>query len=177
MDNTRPVRTNTADRAPCMSMTQRYVRILVCTVCFQWNIHTNPVHSSVHRVVTTHYGAGGYPQRTIKLRVAWQVMGNTRPVRRNTADRAPNMSMTHRYVRILVCTVCFEWNIHANPVHSSVHRVETTHYAAGGYLQRTIICLRSDGQHAPRAHKHCRPCATHARDTRVRARTCWYGLF
>ena len=62
MDNTRPVRTNTADRAPYTLMAQRYVRVLVCTVCFQWNIHTNPVHSSAQRVVTTHYGAGGYPQ-------------------------------------------------------------------------------------------------------------------
>ena len=135
MDNTRPVRTNTADRAPNMSMTQRYVRILVCTVCFEWNIHTNPVHSSEHRVITTGYGAGGYPQRTIKLRVAWEVMDNTRPVRANTADRAPCMSVTQGYVRILVCTVCFQWNIHTNPVHSSAHRVVTTHYGAGGYPQ------------------------------------------
>ena len=62
MDNTRPVRTNTADRAAFMLMTHKYVRILVCTVCFEWNIHTNPVHSSAHRVVTTDYGAGRYPQ-------------------------------------------------------------------------------------------------------------------
>ena len=60
MDNTRPVRTNTADRAPSMSVTHRYVRMLVCTVCFEWNIHTNRVHSSAHRVVATDYGAGGY---------------------------------------------------------------------------------------------------------------------
>ena len=38
--NTRPVRANTADRAPFTPVTQGYVRILVCTVCFQWNIHT-----------------------------------------------------------------------------------------------------------------------------------------
>ena len=61
-------------------------------------------------------------------------MGNTRPVRTNTADRAANTHMTRRYVRIVVCTVCFEWNIHTNPVHSSAHRVETTHYGDGGYL-------------------------------------------
>ena len=60
MDNTRPVRANTADRAAFMLMTQRYVRILVFTVCFEWNIPTNPVHSSAHRVATTDYGAGGY---------------------------------------------------------------------------------------------------------------------
>ena len=60
MDNTRPVPINTADRAPYTLVTQRYVRALVCTVCFQWNIHTNPVHSSAHRVVTTDYGDGGY---------------------------------------------------------------------------------------------------------------------
>ena len=75
------------------------------------------------------------PSRTNKLRVAWQVMGNTRPVRTNTADRAPIMLMTHKHVRILVCTVCFQWNIRTNPVHSSVHRVETTYYGAGGYLK------------------------------------------
>ena len=63
MDNTRPVRTNTADRAAFMLMTRRYVRILVCTVCIEGNIHTNPVHSSAHRVATATdygYGAGGY---------------------------------------------------------------------------------------------------------------------
>ena len=38
-------------------------------------------------------------------------------------------------------------------------------------------CLASDGQHAPRTRKHCRPCAMHARDTEVRARTCLHGLF
>ena len=62
MDNTRPVRANTADRAAFMPMTRMYVRILVCTVCFEWNIRTNRVHSSEHRVETTHYGAGRYPQ-------------------------------------------------------------------------------------------------------------------
>ena len=59
MDNTRPVRANIADRAQNTLMTRGYVRILVCTVRFQRNIHTNPVYSSVHRVVATHYGAGG----------------------------------------------------------------------------------------------------------------------
>ena len=48
------------------------------------------------------------PQRTIKLRVAWQVMDNTRPVRGNTADRALCTLVTQRYVRVLVCTVCFQ---------------------------------------------------------------------
>ena len=48
------------------------------------------------------------PQRTIKLRVAWQVMGNTRPVRTNTADRAACTLTTQMYVRVLVCTVCFQ---------------------------------------------------------------------
>ena len=32
-------------------------------------------------------------------------------------------------------------------------------------------CLRRDGQHARRSHKHCKPCAGHAHDTQVRART------
>ena len=136
MDNTRPIRANTADRAPNTLMTWGYVRILVCTVCFQGNIRTNPVHSSAHRVVTTHYGDGGYPQQQPKLRVAWQVMGNTRPVRANTAHRAAFMLMTHKYVRVLVCTVCFQGNIHTNPVHSSEHRVVTTDYGDGGYPQQ-----------------------------------------
>ena len=108
MDNTRPVRANTADRAACMHMTQGYVRRLVCTVCFQWNIRTNRVHSSAHRVVTTDYGDGGYPQQQPKLRVASEVMDNTRPVRANTADCAPCMLITQGYVRILVCTVGFQ---------------------------------------------------------------------
>ena len=60
MGNTRPVRTNTADSAAFMITTHMYVRILVCGVSFQGNIHTNPVLSSAHRVVSTHYGAGGY---------------------------------------------------------------------------------------------------------------------
>ena len=60
MDNTRPVRANPADRAAFMLTTRRYVCILVGTVCFEWNIHTNRVYSSPHRVVTTHYGDGGY---------------------------------------------------------------------------------------------------------------------
>ena len=60
MDNTRPVDTNTADRAPHTPVARRYVRIVVCTVCFEWNIHTNRIHSSEHRVATTDYGAGGY---------------------------------------------------------------------------------------------------------------------
>ena len=98
-----------------MLMTQKYVRVLVCTVCYQGNIHTNPVHSSEHRVVTTDYGAGGYPQQQPKLRVAWQVMGNTRPVRANTAHRAAFMLMTQKYERVLVCTVCFQGNIPYQP--------------------------------------------------------------
>ena len=70
MDNTRPVRTNTADRAAFVLMTQRYVRILVGTVCFEWNIHTNPVHSSEHRDETTGDGDGGNLNNNKKLRVA-----------------------------------------------------------------------------------------------------------
>ena len=105
---------------------------------------------------------------------------NTRPVHTNTADRAPCMLRTHRYVRISVCTVCFQWNIHTNPVHSSEHRVETTEITVPvDTLKNDKItsCLRSDGQHAPRTRKHCRPCAKHAHDTGVRARTCLHGLF
>ena len=83
-------------------------------------------------------------------------MGNTRPVHTNTADRAPNMSMTQGYVRVLVCTVCFQWNIHTNPVHSSAHRVVTTHYGAGGYLKERSNYVASDGQHARPSCKHCK---------------------
>ena len=106
-------------------------------------------------------------------------MDNTRPVHTNTADRAPHTPMTHGYVRALVGTVCFEWNIQTNTVHPSEQRVETTSHGAGGNLKNEQItsCLGSDEQHAPRTHKHCRPCATYAHDTWVRARTCWYGLF
>ena len=37
-------------------------------------------------------------------------------------------------------------------------------------------CLGSDGQHAPRTHKHCRPCARHAHATPLRARTRLHGF-
>ena len=74
------------------------------------------------------------PSRTIKLRVAWEVMDNTRPVRANTADRAPWMLVTQGYVHILVCTVGFQGNIHTNPVHSSEQQVETTGDGDGGHL-------------------------------------------
>ena len=63
MDNTRPVRTNTADRASYMPMTQGYVRVLVWTVCFQWNIHTHRVHYSEQQVETT----GEKPQVTVPV--------------------------------------------------------------------------------------------------------------
>ena len=43
MDNTRPVRANTADRAAYMLTTHEYVRALVCTVGFECNIQTDPV--------------------------------------------------------------------------------------------------------------------------------------
>ena len=92
---------------------------------------TSPVNIELKQQVTVPVETS----RTNKLRVAWQVMDNTRPVRTNTADRAPYMPMTQRYVRILVCTVCFQWNIRTNPVHSSAHRVVTTDYGAGGYLK------------------------------------------
>ena len=36
---------------------------------------------------------------------------------------------------------------------------------------------KSDGKHASRTHKHCRPCVMHAHDTQVRAHTCLHGLF
>ena len=52
MDNTRPVRANTADRAANTHMARRYVRILVCMVCFQWNIQTNPVYPSESYLVS-----------------------------------------------------------------------------------------------------------------------------
>ena len=74
-------------------------------------------------------------------------MDNTRPVHTNTADRAPHTPMTHGYVRALVGTVCFEWNIQTNTVHPSEQRVETTSHGAGGNLKNEQItsCLASDG--------------------------------
>ena len=61
----------------------------------------------------------------------------------------------------------------------SEQRVETTSHGAGGNLKNEQItsCLGSDGQHAPRTRKHCRPCAKHDHDTEVRAHTCLHGLF
>ena len=107
-------------------------------------------------------------------------MGNTRPVRANTADRAAFMLMTQRYVRVLVCTVCFQWNIHTNPVPSQCTSSCYNTLRCRWVPQRNdkiTSCLRSDGQHAPRTHKHCRPCAIHAQDTEVRAHACLHGLF
>ena len=64
MDNTRPVRRYNADRAPNKRMTQRYVRTLVCTVCFQWNVHTNRVRSSESYLVSAvFYWIGTYCNR------------------------------------------------------------------------------------------------------------------
>ena len=104
-------------------------------------------------------------------------MDNTRPVRTNTADRAPYTPVAQRYVRVLVCTVCFQWNIHTNPVLDQCTSSCNNRLRCRWIPQRTIKVRRSDGQHAPRTHKHCRPCAVHARGTEVRARTCLHGLF
>ena len=136
MDNTRPVRTNTADRAPHTLLTQGYVRVLVCTVCLSVEHSDQPGTFQCTSSCNNRLRCRWIPQRTIKLRVAWQVMDNTRPVRANTADRAPCTLVTQRYVRVLVCTVCFQWNIRTNRVHYSEHRVETTDYGAGGYAQQ-----------------------------------------
>ena len=136
MDNTRPVRTNTADRAPHTLVTQGYVRVLVCTVCSSVEHSYQPGTFQCTSSCNNRLRCRWIPQRTIKLRVAWQVMDNTRPVRTNTADRAPHTLTTQGYVRVLVCTVCFQWNIRTNPVHSSAHRVVTTDYGDGGYPQQ-----------------------------------------
>ena len=136
---------------------------------------TSPVNNELKQQVTVPVKTS----RTKKLRVARLGLSNTRPVRTNTADRAPNMSTRRIHVGVLVCKVCIEWNIQNNQYQPSEQRVETTGYGAGGNLKNEKItsCKTRAGQHAPRTQKHCRPCATHAHDTEVRARTCLHGLF
>ena len=94
------------------------------------SIQPVPVHMKQQLETTT-----WRRRRNLKKRqIAWEGMGNTRARLANTANRAPNMHTHHHQVRIFVCTVCFQGNIHTNPVHSSEHRVVTTDYGAGGYL-------------------------------------------
>ena len=61
------------------------------------------------------------------------------------------------------------------PVHIELKQQITVTVGTSTTTQITS-CLRSDGQHAPRTHKHCRPCVMHAHDTGVRAHTCLHGL-
>ena len=180
MDSTRPVRTNTADCAGFTPTTQGYVRILVCTVCFQWNLHTNRVHSSALRVVTTELRCRWIPSTTTKIT---SCLGSD-------GQHAPR---THKH-----CRLC---GIHAHDTgvraHTCLHGLFSVEpsYQPGTFQCTTSCnnrlrcrskpstttkitsCLRSDGQHAPRTHKHCRPCGIHAHDTGVRAHTCLHGLF
>ena len=107
-------------------------------------------------------------------------MDNTRPVRTNTADRAPHTLLTQGYVRVLVCTVCSSVQHSYQPgtfqcTSSCNNRLRCRWVPSKN--DKITSCLASDGQHAPRTHKHCRPCAIHANDTEARARTCLHGLF
>ena len=61
----------------------------------------------------------GETSRNDKLRVAGHGLGNTCARRTNTANRAPNMLMHHRHVRVHVCTISILWNFHTNPYQSS----------------------------------------------------------
>ena len=62
-------------------------------------------------------GAGENLQND-KLRVAGHGLGNTRARRTNTANRAPNVPVHHRYVPVHVCTISIMWNFHINPYQS-----------------------------------------------------------
>ena len=118
--------------------------------------------------------------RNDKLRVAWERLGSTRAHLANTAKRAPNMLTHHHHVRVHVCTSSIQWEIQTNPYQSSETTTCNTNVTAPLKPQENeqiTSCLGSDGQHAQRTRKHCRPCEIHARDTGVRARTCLHGLF
>ena len=56
---------------------------------------------------------------TVRAKVAWYGLGNTRARRTNTANRAPNMLTHHHHVRVHVCTVSIQWGIQSNPYQSS----------------------------------------------------------
>jgi hypothetical protein len=75
--------------------------------------------SSVKHELKQQGDGAGETSRTHKLRVAWHGPGNTRARRTNTANRAPNMTMHHRHVAVLVCTISILWNFHTNPYHPS----------------------------------------------------------
>ena len=81
---------------------------------------TSPVNNELKQQVTVPVKTS----RTKKLRVARLGLSNTRPVRINTADRAPNMSTRRIHVGVLVCKVFIEWNIRNNPYQPSEERVE-----------------------------------------------------
>ena len=106
LGNTRARRTNTAKRAPNMYMTHRYVRAYT-SVQVPFSGKYKPTRTSPSDTTSSinNVTAPLKPQRNDKLRVAWHGLGNTRARRTNTAKRAPNMNMTHRYVRVHVCTV------------------------------------------------------------------------
>ena len=96
-----------------------YVRVHVCTVSIQWDIQTNPYQSSQITSSKQQRDGAAETSRNDKLRVAWEGLGNTRAGRANTANRAPDMHMIHRYVRVHVCTVSNQWEFQTNPYQSS----------------------------------------------------------
>ena len=96
-----------------------HVRVHVCTSSIQWEIQTNPYQSSETTTCNTNVTAPLKPQENDKLRVAWEVMGNTRARLANTAKRAPNM-LTHRhYVRVHVGTSFIKRKFQTIPYQSS----------------------------------------------------------
>ena len=102
MDNTRPVRTNTADRAPNTLVTQRYVRILVCTVSFQGNIHTNPAYIPVHIELQQQITVPVDTSKNDKITSCLASDGQHAPARINTAKHVPHMATHYRHVPVQI---------------------------------------------------------------------------
>ena len=70
------------------------------------------------------------PQETTNYELLGKDWATRAPVRANTADRAPYMLMTHKYVRVHVCTVSIQWNIQTNPDQSSETTSSNTNVTA-----------------------------------------------
>ena len=135
MGNTRARRANTANCAPSMLTMHRYVRVHVCTSSIQWEFQTNPDQSSEPTSSNTNVIGAGETSRNEQITSCLGRDGqHARPSCKHRKVCVKHMLTHHHQVRIIVCTVAFQGNIHTNPVHSSEHRVVTTDYGAGGYL-------------------------------------------
>ena len=84
--------------------------------------------------------------------------------RTNTANRAPNMLMHHRYVIVHVCTISILWNFHTNPYQSSETTTRNNSVTVPVKPQERQItsCRARARQHARPSHNHCKACAKHA---------------